>query len=90
VVRSGLFICYPRAWLDRPTAGKREGGESEPWCQTQPIDRSNRDHGEEERDLREQQPTVVSAEQSGRAAGQYPAVDDAGCDERADADHAER
>ena len=71
-------------------ARRRGDGESEPWGQAQPIDRGNRDHGEEERDLREQKPAVVGADQSRHAAGQYPAVDDAGGDEQADADQAER
>jgi hypothetical protein len=71
-------------------ARRRTDGESEPWRQAQPIDRGDRDHGEEERDLGEQEPAVGGADQSRHAAGQYPAVDDAGGDERSNADQAER
>ena len=85
----GRSIRAPLVEQGLPTT-RRGDVESEPWRQPQPIDRSNRDHGEKERDLCEQKPAVVGPDQSWDAAGQEPAVDAVGRDEHADADQAER
>ena len=62
----------------------------EPRRDAEPIDGSDRNHGKEERDLDQQKPTVVGADQGRHAADQHPAVDEAGYQQRADAGDAHR
>ncbi len=59
------------------------------WRQALAIDRGDRHHGGEERELQEKQASVRRAEQAGDAADQEPAVDGAGDQQRADAGDAE-
>ncbi len=55
-----------------------------------PVDGGDRDHGDEQSDLRQQQLAVKGAEERRNTADEIPGVDRAGNKQRADADQSER
>ena len=61
----------------------------QPRRQPQPIDGSDSDHAEEQRDLDQQQQPVLGLGERRNAANEIPAIDDAGEQERCDAYDAE-
>jgi len=66
----------------------RIGFLNQPERKLQPIDRGNRQHDEEQRDLEHEQAAVIGADQRRHVAHALPTVDDAGRQHGRDTDDA--